>query len=230
MLGLDIFQIDGTKSISVSSEDIPAGETWVVPKDFSAAAFFLVAGTIVPNSMLVLEGVGINPSRTALLDILRGMGAELTIVSERSFARETIADIGVESADLHGVTIPPDRVANLIDEIPILAIAATQAKGTTVIRGASELRVKETDRIDATVRNLKSLGANITEFEDGFEITGPTRLQGCTLDSFGDHRIAMSASIAGLVASGNTIVKDGACSAVSFPNFLDEIQKISLLG
>lgn len=227
MLGLDSVQLGDARAISCSSANIPDGRTWVIPKDFSAAAFFLVGGMIVPESKLVLEGVGMNPSRTGLMSVMRAMGGSMTIVSERSFSAEPIADIGVETSVLHGIQIPEDLVPNLIDEIPILAVAATQAEGKTIVRGARELRYKECDRIDAIVINLRAMGADITEFEDGFEISGPTTLKGTTVDSFGDHRIAMGMAIAGLVASGETTIVDSDCAAVSFPGFFDQIERLS---
>ncbi|NND70500.1 MAG: 3-phosphoshikimate 1-carboxyvinyltransferase [Rhodothermales bacterium] len=228
MLGLDSILIGGKRAISSSSGDRPGGRTWVIPKDFSAAAFFLAAGSIIPNSKLVLQGVGINPTRTGLLTVLRAMGAELTVINERSFSGENIADIGVESAPLHGLAVSEEIVPNIIDELPILAVAATQASGTTIVRGAGELRVKESDRIHAIVSNLTILGADITEHEDGFEIHGPTRLRGGHVDSFNDHRIAMVMSIAGLVADGQTVVRGGECADVSFPGFLREIENLSV--
>ena len=227
MLGLDSVSIGEGRAISSSSEFVPTGDTWVIPKDFSAAAFFLVAGLIVPESKLVLEGVGINPSRTGLLSVLQAMGAELTIVSERSFSGEPIADIGVESSSLHGIQVEGDLVPNLIDELPILAVAATQAEGKTVVRGAKELRYKECDRIEAIVTNLLALGADIIEYEDGFEINGPTPLKGSPVDSFDDHRIAMSLAVAGLVAKGQTTVAGGDCASVSFPDFWDQLDRLS---
>lgn len=227
MLGLDSVSVGEARAISSSSADVPTGTEWVIPKDFSAAAFFMVAGLIVPDSKLVLEGVGINPSRTGLLTVLQAMGAELTIVSERTFSGEPIADIGVESSSLHGITVPDDLVPNLIDELPILAVAATRAEGTTIVRGAQELRYKECDRIEAIVTNLMALGADITEFEDGFEINGPTPLKGSPVDAFDDHRIAMSLGIAGLVAEGTTTVAGGECASVSFPDFWDQLERLS---
>ena len=228
MLGLDSFVMGTRRSISSSASFTPEAQTWVIPKDFSAAAFFIVGGTIVPNSKLVLQGVGINPTRTGLLTVLRAMGAELTVINERSFSGETIADIGVESAQLHGLTVPEETIPNIIDEIPVLAVAATQAQGTTIIKGAAELRVKESDRIRSMVTNLRAMGAEITEREDGMQIVGPTPLSGTTVDSFDDHRVAMSMTIAGLVARGETVVRGGECAAISFPQFREEIENLAV--
>ncbi len=196
------------------------GRDIVVPGDISSAAFFLVAATIVPGSELLIKGVGVNPTRTGVIDILTRMGASLELQNEREVSGEPVADILVRSARLRGVEIGGDVIPRAIDEFPVISVAAACAEGRTVIRDARELRVKETDRITAMATNLRRAGAEVTETEDGMEITGSERLVGCEAESFGDHRIAMSMLVAGLVADGNTSVRDVACIATSFPGFL----------
>jgi 3-phosphoshikimate 1-carboxyvinyltransferase len=227
MLGLDVITLEGQRHISIQQgKRIPAG-TWAVPRDFSAAAFFLVAGSIVPFAELRLPAVGINASRSALLDVLRAMGAAIRVENERTHAGEPIADLYVQSASLRSVNVNGDLVPILIDEVPILAVAAAFASGRTEIRDARELRVKETDRIDAMVRNLRALGAEVEEFEDGLAVTGGRPLKGTAVQSFDDHRIAMAMGIAGLRASGETLVEDAACAQVSFPDFWEQLETLS---
>lgn len=202
------------------------GRDVTVPADISSAAFFIVAALLVPGSELLVTGVGVNPTRTGILDILLQMGASIEMVNEREVSGEPVADILVRSSSLRGITIGGDLVPRAIDEFPILCVAAACAEGTTVLRDARELRVKETDRIAAMATNLKKAGVAVHETEDGMEITGTDSLRGCVADSFGDHRIAMSMLIAGLVASGETTVTDTACIATSFPTFLELLEKV----
>ncbi len=190
-----------------------------VPGDFSSAAFLLAAATLVPGSRVVLEGVGTNPTRTGLLDLLRAMGAEIEVQGERSVGGEPVADLAVRSAELEGVEVGGDVVVRAIDELPVLAVVATQARGETVVRDAAELRVKETDRVATTVQELRTLGADIEARPDGFVVRGPTPLRGAAVNSHGDHRLAMALVVAGLVAEGETLVRDCACIADSFPGF-----------
>ena len=227
MLSLDTMEIGGERYLTVEpGTPIPA-TTWHVPGDFSAAAFFLVAGTIVPNSTLHLDGVGLNPSRSALLDVLNAMGADITVKNERMRGGEPVADLTVESTELESISISGPLIPNLIDEIPILAVAATRAAGRTTIRDAQELRVKETDRLDAMARNLRALGATVDEFEDGLAIEGPSVLEASVVNGFGDHRIAMAMGVAGLIAESPLTVQDARCAAVSFPGFWDELDRLS---
>ncbi len=223
MLGLEAV-VDGVeRRISVDGGHRVAAQTWTVPRDFSAAAFFLVAGSIVPEGDLVLPGVGLNPTRTALLDVLRRMGADIVASNARTVGGEPIADLVVRPARLRGVRVDGAVVANLIDEVPILALAAACADGVTEIRDASELRVKETDRIAAVAQNLRALGADVTEHPDGLTVRGGRRLTGAHLATHGDHRIAMMAGIAGLVAHGAVTTDDPGCAAVSFPGFWETL-------
>ena len=195
-----------------------------VPCDISGAAFWLVAGAAHPNARITVQGVGINPSRTGVLDVLRDMGANIAVENVREVGNEPSADLVVETSNLRGVEISGDVIPRVIDELPVLAVAASQATGQTVIRDASELRVKESDRIAATVTGLAGLGAKVRETEDGMIIEGGSRLRGAEVASFGDHRIAMSMAIAGLIADGATTIGDSEAADVSYPAFWDELE------
>jgi 3-phosphoshikimate 1-carboxyvinyltransferase len=208
--GLDV-TLFPTDSLSPLSLDVPA--------DFSSAAFPLVAAALLPRSKITLEGVGINPTRTGLLDVLEAMGAEIVAEKQRIQGNESVADLTVRSSELRGVEIGGDTVVRMIDEFPVLAVAATQARGKTTVRDAAELRVKETDRIATVVAELKALGARIEPLPDGFVIQGPTPLRGAAVNSHGDHRLAMAMAVAGLIASGETVVQNSDCIADSFPGF-----------
>jgi 3-phosphoshikimate 1-carboxyvinyltransferase len=190
-----------------------------IPGDISSAAFLLVGALLVPGSEVYLESIGINHTRTGLLDVLLEMGADITLSNQREDGNEPIADITARASELHGVDVRGDKVVRMIDEFPILAVAATQTHGTTIVRDASELRVKETDRISAVVAELRALGAHIEPLPDGFIVDGPTPLRGTLVDSHGDHRLAMALAIAGLVATGETTVRNSKCIADSLPGF-----------
>jgi 3-phosphoshikimate 1-carboxyvinyltransferase len=190
-----------------------------VPADFSSAAFFLVAATLVPESELLLRDVGINPRRTGWLHVLRTMGADIRETNVREFGGEPVADLIVRHASLHGIDVPLEYVPDMIDEFPALFVAAAAAQGTTHIRGAAELRVKESDRIAVMAKGLRALGIHITETSDGAVIDGG-KLRGAEVDSAGDHRCAMSFAIAGLVADSPIRIADCANVATSFPGFI----------
>jgi 3-phosphoshikimate 1-carboxyvinyltransferase len=224
MLGLDIDEAGGERRIRVQDGTPVEARTWTVPGDFSAAAFFIVAASIVPGSALTFEGVGLNPSRTALLDVLRRMGAEIVVENERTAGGEPIGDLTVRAAPLEGATVRDPLIPNLIDEVPVLAVAGACAEGRTEIRDAEELRVKETDRIAAIAEGLRALGATVETFEDGLAVEGSASLHGATVDSHDDHRVAMALAVAGLAAEGTTTVRDAECAAVSFPAFWDELR------
>jgi len=192
-----------------------------IPGDLSSAAFLIVAATIVPGSELTIPGVGVNPTRTGIIHALIEMGAAIELNNERLIGGEPVADITVRYASLRGATFDGDRIVTMIDELPVLAVAATQASGTTTIRDAVELRVKETDRIATTTNELGRLGAQVTPLEDGMTIDGGAPLQGTEVNSHGDHRLAMSLAIAGLVASGETTINDARVAADSFPAFYE---------
>ena len=198
-----------------------------VPGDISSAAYFLVASLIVPGSALLLRSVGINPSRTGILDVLSAMGAVIEIGNEHDESGEPVADLYVQQQELGATTISGALIPRLIDEIPILALAATQARGVTTIRDASELRVKETDRIATIVAALRAMGAHIEPSNDGLVVEGPTALHGALVESAGDHRIAMMAVIAGLIASGETIITDIERVQDSFPGFVQKLAGIA---
>jgi 3-phosphoshikimate 1-carboxyvinyltransferase len=205
------------------------GRDIIVPGDISSAAFFLVAATIVPGSELLIRGVGVNPTRTGILDILNAMGADIELLDLREASGEPVADLLVRSARLKGVEIGGELVPRAIDEFPVICVAASLAEGRTVICDARELRVKETDRISAMAANLGNAGVNVVEREDGMEITGRETLMGSVAESFGDHRIAMSMLVAGLAADGPGEVRDVECMATSFPGFSDLLARVSEL-
>ena len=197
-----------------------------VPGDISSAAFWMVAGLCHPNARILIRGVGLNPSRTGIVDVLMQMGAgeALQLVDERIEGGEPVADILVTSTELHGVEIGGDMIPRLLDEVPILAVAACFATGDTVIRDAAELRVKETDRIITTVTELTRLGANIEAREDGMIIHGNNPLTGAECQSHGDHRLAMSMAVAGLLGNGEVIVHGASDASVSYPEFWQHLE------
>jgi len=197
-----------------------------VPGDISSAAFFLVAGAICQNSKVVLENVGINPTRDGVIEVLRNMGASMTVVPNEDDQSESTATITIETSTLKGTIIEGDIIPRLIDEIPILALLATQAHGTTIIKDAEELKVKETDRITAVVDELQKLGARIEATEDGMVIEGPTPLQGASLKTYGDHRIGMMGAVAALITNGAVTLDDAECIAVSYPSFFEHVEAV----
>lgn len=215
-----------TNSVSIIGPAQLYGQKVVVPGDISSAAFWLVAGAIVPGSNLLIENVGVNPSRTGILEALSLMGADVQLENQREVAGEPVADLRVRHSRLKSCTIAGDIIPRLIDEIPILAVAAVFAEGTTVIKDAEELRVKESDRITVMAQQLNKMGASVTELPDGMEITGGTPLVGTDVDSHTDHRIAMSLAIAALVASGTTSIHRAEAAAISYPNFTATLQQV----
>ncbi len=212
-------------AIAIDGGQTPQACEFHVPGDISSAAFWLVAAAALPGSRLLIKDVGINPTRTAILQVLGRMGAHLIETVHHSDG-EPIGHIEIHGAALTGTTILPAEVPNLIDEIPVIAVAAALACGRTVIRNARELRVKETDRITTVVNNLRAMGAEVIEFEDGLEIQGGRPLHGATIDSFGDHRIAMAFAIAGLFAAGETVISNTECVNTSYPGFAHHLQAI----
>ncbi|MEK4424767.1 3-phosphoshikimate 1-carboxyvinyltransferase [Solibacillus sp. FSL K6-1523] len=197
-----------------------------VPGDISSAAFFLVAGAIAKNSRITLKNVGVNETRNGILEVLQNMGAKMEVVVDDEQAAEPTATITIAKSALKGTTIEGAIIPRLIDEIPILALLATQATGKTIIKDAEELKVKETNRIDAVVAELKKLGAQIEATSDGMIIEGPTKLHGASLKSYGDHRIGMMAAIAALVTDGAIELDDAQCIAVSYPTFFEHIDQL----
>ena len=197
-----------------------------VPGDISSAAFPLVAAAIVPHSQITVTNIGFNETRTGILDMLQAMGATFTVANERVTGGETAVDLTFTFDELHSTDVGGTAVVRGIDEFPIWAVAATQAAGNSTARDAAELRVKEVDRIGVLAGELQKLGANLTEHPDGFTIHGPTRLYGAKVDSHDDHRLGMSLAIAGLVATGETIVHNAHCIADSFPGFVETMQSL----
>ena len=214
-------------AIRINGNIALTGQCLEVPGDISSAAFLLVAATICPGSDLLLPGVGINPTRSAVLAILRLMGANIEISPERLESNEPVCDLRVRSASLKGIDIPPEFVANAIDEFPVLAIAAAAASGVTRVRGAKELRVKESDRIAAVVQGLATLGIDAVEYPDGMDVTGGTFGSG-SIESFGDHRIAMAFAVAGCISEGSVEIRDAGNIRTSFPNFLSLANSIGM--
>lgn len=222
--GADILVDDLSVTIKKQDELYPVDVT--VPGDISSAAFFLVAGAIVPNSRITLKNVGLNETRTGIIDVMKKMGANLLIKNEREISGERLGDIIVQYSELKGTVIEGEIIPRLIDEIPIIALLATQAEGTTVIKDAEELRVKETDRIKAVVDILTTLGANIEEKEDGMIIYGKTPLQEGKIRSYHDHRIAMMGVIASTICKGKVILDDASSIAISYPKFFDDLNEL----
>jgi len=215
-----------TNSVSITGPAQLHGQKVIVPGDISSAAFWLVAGAIVPGSELLIENVGVNPTRTGILEALAMMGANIQLENERTVAGEPVADLRVRSSSLNSCTIAGDLIPRMIDEIPILAVAAVFAQGTTVIRDAAELRVKESDRITTMATQLNQMGASVTELPDGLEITGGTSLTGTDVDSYTDHRITMSLAIAALNATGTTTIHGAEAAAISYPNFIPTLKQL----
>lgn len=234
MLELDVLHLGAERHITVSGGARVRARAFAVPRDVSAAAFFLVAGSTADQAIVHLPGVGVNPTRTAILDVLRAMGATIAASNERERGGEPIADLRVEApaGGLHGVDVAGDAVANLIDEIPVLAVAAACARGTTTIRDASELRHKESDRLAVTAAVLRAMGTDIAEHPDGLTIRGraadgPAFVGGVTVDAHGDHRIAMAAAVAALAARAPTTITGAEHASVSFPGFWDALESVA---
>jgi 3-phosphoshikimate 1-carboxyvinyltransferase len=221
--GIEVSMAGG--AVSVVGEAQPSAIDMIVPGDLSSAMFLIVAAALVAGSDLEVVRVGLNPTRTAALDALRSMGADLEWSATEHSGGEPFGEVRVRASDLHAGAITGDVVPRLIDEIPILAVAATQAAGTTEISGAAELRVKESDRIATVASGLRALGADVEEMRDGLRITGPTELTGGEIESHGDHRVAMAFAVAALVARDNVRVKGWSCVNTSFPEFLDVLAK-----
>lgn len=212
------------KDIRMTGPQRLVGQNVTVPGDISSAAFFLVAGAIVPNSDIVLKNVGVNPTRTGILDVLEEMNADV-VISEEDHANQS-ATITVKTSNLTSTIVGGDIIPRLIDEIPIIALLATQANGQTVIKNAEELKVKETNRIDATAEELRKLGADITPTEDGLIINGPCQLHGGKVSSRGDHRIGMMLQIAALLTDEDVVMEKSEAVSVSYPNFFDDVYQL----
>ncbi|NLK90397.1 MAG: 3-phosphoshikimate 1-carboxyvinyltransferase [Clostridiales bacterium] len=223
-IGADIKQ----EGLSIFSN--PRGKLYAkeihVPGDISSAAFFLVLGAVAKDAEIMIEGVGLNPTRTGIVDVLKRMGANIKILNKRVLNNEPIGDIHIVGSDLRGTEISGDIIPRLIDEIPVIAVAAALAKGTTTIRNAEELKIKESNRIVAMVTELKKIGADIEETDDGMIIRGKDALQGGTVESYNDHRIAMALAIAGLLSKEGVIINNPHCVDISFPDFFDILDRM----
>lgn len=228
-LGVDVSRLT-PHSIRITPPARLASQTSSIkiPADFSSAAFFVVAAMVVKNSELVLKDIGLNPGRTGLLDALTRMNAEFEIQNQREEHGEPLGDIVVGSAELQATKVSGDEIPRMIDEFPIFAVAATQAHGETRVRDAQELRIKESDRVATVAEELRKMGAQIEEHEDGFTILGPARLRGAHVNAHNDHRLAMSLAVAGLIADGETLIEGWECVADSFPNFADLMRQVSV--
>lgn len=219
--------VDGL-SVTVQGGPRLEGRETVVPGDFSSAAFFMVAALLMKGSEVVIRNVGINPSRTGIIDVLKRMGGNIAVEGVREVSGEPVADIRCKGdSELKAVTVGADEVPLFIDEFPILCVAAARAEGVTAITGAGELRVKESDRIKAMAHELKKLGVELEEHADGISITGKAVLRGSEVESYGDHRIAMSLSIAALMAEGTTVINNASCVDISFPGFFEELRRLA---
>jgi 3-phosphoshikimate 1-carboxyvinyltransferase len=213
------------RSIAVRGKAHLEGKKLYVPGDFSSAAFFIVAGLVTPDSNLMLHNVGLNPTRTGILDVLVPMGGRVTAVNLEMLNGELIGDLHVEASSLGGGEIPESAVPGLIDELPVLAVLGTQMEQGLTFRGAAELRVKESDRLAAVAENLRRMGAEVEEFPDGLRVAGRQTLRGAEIDPHDDHRIAMAFAVAGLVAQGDTLIKNSGCVDISFPDFFATLAK-----
>jgi 3-phosphoshikimate 1-carboxyvinyltransferase len=227
----ETIETENGKRISVSGASVLEAKDFRVPSDISSAAFFLVAASCLENSDLTIKAVGLNPTRRAVVDVLKAFGANVRIQNEKEFCNETTGDLRVSGsgnlqAESASNVIGGEIIANLIDEIPILAVFGTQAAGGLEIRDAAELRVKESDRIAAIVENLRRMNATVVEFPDGFRVE-KSALKGARVDSFGDHRIAMAFAVAGLLAEGETEIAGAEAANVSFPEFFRTLRSVA---
>jgi 3-phosphoshikimate 1-carboxyvinyltransferase len=224
----DWIESDGTHFIRLQGGQALTARDVTVPGDISSAAFFMVAGSIVPGSDITLENVGLNPTRTGIVDALTAMGGNISIQNRHENSGEPVGDVRVRSAELEGTVIDGSIIPRLVDELPVLAVAAAMARGTTVVGDAAELRVKESDRIDASVSLVRGMGVQAESSPDGFVIEGggPGIKAGFDVDANGDHRVAMSAVVAGLVTSGETHIAGVDSIATSFPDFLPLIESL----
>lgn len=218
-------RVEGLKATVMGRPEL-VGRPVAVPGDISSAAFFIVAATIVPGSELLIRNVGVNPTRTGIIDALRQMGANISLENQRDEAGEPVADLLVRSSSLKGITLGGEIIPRMIDEVPVLAVAAALAEGETMIRDAKELRVKETDRIATMATELRKVGAEVEELPDGMRVVGGKPLDGAICESHGDHRVAMSMLVAGLVAKGETTVNGTRWIETSFPGFEQTLRRV----
>jgi 3-phosphoshikimate 1-carboxyvinyltransferase len=215
------------RTVSIQGRSPLAAQDLTVPGDISSAAFFLVAGLLVPGSELIFQNIGLNRTRTAIIDFLRTIGGDIRTLGCASRNGEPVGSLGVTAGPLRGGEIPAEMIPGLIDELPVLAVLGTQTENGLVFRGAHELRVKESDRIAAVADNLRRMGAEVEEFPDGLRIAGRQRLKGAEISSYGDHRIAMAFAVAGLIADGTTAIHDSDCVQISFPAFYEILAAVT---
>lgn len=219
-MGADL-KVDGN-DITLRPGNELKGQDIEVPGDISSAAFFMVLGAVMPNSCITIKNVGINPTRTGIIDVFNAMGADMQLINKRIVTGEEVADIVIKTSDLHGTEIGGDIIPRLIDELPVIAVAAVFAEGTTVIKDAQELKVKETNRIRAVVDEFSKCGIDTTETDDGMIINGRKPIKGADFKTYGDHRMAMSLSILAQLADGDSTLDDSECVAVSYPTYFDD--------
>lgn len=215
-------------TVSIEPEPNLDGQKIIVPGDISSAAYFIAAGLLIPHSEILIQNVGINPTRAGILTVCQNMGGDITFLNKKTVGGEPVADLLVRTSSLHGTVVEGSVIPTLIDEIPIIAVLAAFADGTTIIKNAEELKVKETNRIETVSKNLTKMGGDIIPTEDGMIITGKEHLSGTKIDSFLDHRIAMAFSIAGLAADGETEIINSHCIDISYPTFFETLTTLFL--
>lgn len=213
-------------TVTIQPRPALSGQCISVPGDISSAAYFIAAALLVPNSEVLIRNVGINPTRDGILKAAQAMGGNIQLLNRRTAGGEPVADLLVTASSLHGITIEGSMIPGLIDELPVIAVMAAAAQGTTVIRDAAELKVKESDRIAVMVKNLSAMGADITGTDDGMIIRGGPALCGAQIDAFEDHRIAMSFAVAALFADGETEIRGSDCVQISYPGFYEDLQSL----
>ncbi len=218
-------QTEGT-TVSVQPDPLLTGQKVEVPGDISSAAYFIAAGLLIPGSEILIKNVGINPTRDGILRVCRAMGADIEILNEQEHCGELTADLLVRHSDLKGTVIEGGMIPTLIDELPVIAVMAAFAEGTTIIRDAQELKVKESNRLDIIVHHLKEMGADVTPAPDGMVIRGGKPLTGAVLDSHMDHRIAMSFAIAAMAGNGETEILNSDCVSISYPDFYADLRRL----
>lgn len=223
--GADVISEETTAAIT--GNPVLEGQNVIVPGDISSAAYFIAAGLLIPGSEILIKDVGINPTRDGILKVCADMGADIQLLNKREYGKEPVADILVKHSELKATVIEGALIPTLIDELPMLAVMAAFAQGTTVIRDAQELKVKESNRLDIIVQHLSAMGADIIPTEDGMEIHGGKPLKGAVLDSYMDHRIAMSFAVAGMAADGETEILNASCVDISYPEFYRDMATIS---
>lgn len=223
--GADVIS-EGTTA-AITGNPVLEGQKVIVPGDISSAAYFIAAGLLIPGSEILIKNVGINPTRDGILKVCADMGADIQLLNKREYGKEPVADILVKHSELKATVIEGALIPTLIDELPMLAVMAAFAQGTTVIRDAQELKVKESNRLDIIVQHLSAMGADIIPTEDGMEIHGGKPLKGAVLDSYMDHRIAMSFAVAGMAADGETEILNASCVDISYPEFYRDMTAIS---